>query len=79
MQQIGLDAISASGTIVSWFCTDPDFTDGETTFATGSLITPTIAPAGDTALAASWDRAPTCNGCSETLLLVYQDYTGQLA
>ena len=43
-----------------------------------AFITPTIAPTGDTALAAAWDRAPGCNGCSENLFLVYQDTPGQL-
>ncbi|CAF9910296.1 MAG: hypothetical protein ALECFALPRED_006456 [Alectoria fallacina] len=77
--RIDLGAISASGTILSWICTDPEFADGKTTFTAGPLVTPSIALAGDTALAASWDSAPNCNGCSETLLLVYEDTAGQLA
>lgn len=79
LQQINLNAISAGNSIVTWLCTDPDVADGETTFTTGPLITPTIGPASDTALAAAWDRAPGCIGCSENLLLVYQDNAGQLA
>lgn len=73
MQHIDVGAISASGTIVTWFCTGPDSADGVSNFTTGPLITPTIAPASDSTLAAARDYS------SETLLLVYQDTTGQLA
>lgn len=77
--QIHLGAISASDTIVFWLCTDPELVDGETDFTSGPFIDPTNAPAAHTALAATWDRALDCNGCSETLLLLYQDTAGQLA
>ena len=77
LQQIAVYAVDNRGTIVDWITVQEDVSTN-TVFSVGPLSSSKIIPAASSKLAVQWDSIPDCNGCTNALLLVYENVKGQL-